>query len=82
MSYITLKGTQSLLMGQDGGDVVFHGALGQEQARGDLAVGPALLAALSPLADSPPKDAVHCLVGATIAWLVVTPWRTTAGPDT
>lgn len=41
---------------------------------------PALLAALSPLADSPLKNAVHCLTGATLAWLAVTLWRTTARP--
>ncbi len=40
---------------------------------------PALLAALSPLADSPLKDAVHCLTGVTLAWLAVTLWRTQAG---
>lgn len=37
---------------------------------------PALLAALSSLADSPLKDAVHCLTGVTLAWLAVTLWRT------
>jgi len=38
---------------------------------------PALLAVLSPLADSPLKNAVHCLAGLTIAWLAITLWRTT-----
>jgi hypothetical protein len=41
---------------------------------------PALLAVLSPLADSPLKNAVHCLAGITFAWLAVTLWRTTARP--
>jgi hypothetical protein len=40
---------------------------------------PALLAALSPLADSPLKDAVHMLTGATLAWLALTVWRGQAG---
>lgn len=40
---------------------------------------PALLAALSPLPDSPPKDAVHVLTGATLAWLALTVWRAGAG---
>jgi hypothetical protein len=38
---------------------------------------PALLAALSPLPESPLKNAVHCLAGLTIAWLAITLWRTT-----
>jgi hypothetical protein len=38
---------------------------------------PALLAVLSPLPDSPLKNAVHCLAGLTIVWLAVTLWRTT-----
>lgn len=38
---------------------------------------PALLAVLSPLPDSPLKNAVHCLAGLTIAWLAATLWRTT-----
>lgn len=38
---------------------------------------PALLAALSPLPESPLKNAVHTLAGLTIAWLAVTLWRTT-----
>ena len=38
---------------------------------------PGLLAALSPLPDSPLKNAVHLLAGLTIAWLAVTLWRTT-----
>ena len=42
---------------------------------------PALLAAISPLPDSPFKNAVHCLTGATLAWLAVTLWRTQARPD-
>ena len=41
---------------------------------------PGLLAALSPLPDSPLKNAVHALAG-TIAWLAVTLWRTPARPD-
>jgi hypothetical protein len=41
---------------------------------------PALLAALSPLPDSPLKNAVHCLAGVTIAWLAITFWRTKARP--
>ena len=42
---------------------------------------PALLAALSPLPDSPLKNAVHGLAGLTVGWLAVTLWRTTpAGP--
>jgi len=41
---------------------------------------PALLAVLSPLADSPLKDAVHSLAGLTVAWLAVTLWRTTGRP--
>jgi hypothetical protein len=41
---------------------------------------PALLAGLSPLPDSPLKNAVHCLAGATVAWLAVTLWRTTGHP--
>jgi hypothetical protein len=41
---------------------------------------PMLLAALSPLADSPLKNAVHFLAGLTLAWLAVTLWRTTPGP--
>jgi hypothetical protein len=43
------------------------------------AVFPALLAALSPLPDSPLKNAVHCLTGLTLAWLAVTSWRTAPG---
>jgi hypothetical protein len=38
---------------------------------------PGLLAALSPLPESPLKNAVHALAGLTIAWLAVTLWRTT-----
>ena len=38
---------------------------------------PTLLAALSPLPDSPLKNANHCLAGLTVAWLAVTLWRTT-----
>jgi hypothetical protein len=38
---------------------------------------PALLAALSPLPESPLKNTVHCLAGLTIAWLAITLWRTT-----
>lgn len=41
---------------------------------------PALLALLSPLPDSPLKNAVHCLTGVTIAWLAITVWRTTDRP--
>jgi hypothetical protein len=41
---------------------------------------PTLLAALSPLPDSPLKNAIHGLAGATLAWLAVTLWRTTASP--
>ena len=41
---------------------------------------PALLAALSPLPDSPLKNAVHCLAGVTLAWLAITFWRTMARP--
>jgi hypothetical protein len=36
---------------------------------------PALLAAQSPLPESPLKNVVHCLAGATITWLAVTLWR-------
>lgn len=39
---------------------------------------PALLAALSPLPESPLKNAIHALAGLTVAWLAVTLWRTTA----
>ncbi len=42
---------------------------------------PALLAVLSPLPDSPLKNAVHCLAGLTIVWLAITLWRTTDRPD-
>jgi Gpi18-like mannosyltransferase len=38
---------------------------------------PTLLAVLSPLPDSPLKNAVHCLAGLTVAWLAITLWRTT-----
>jgi hypothetical protein len=38
---------------------------------------PALLAVLSPLPDSPLKNAIHGLAGLTVAWLAVTLWRTT-----
>jgi len=38
---------------------------------------PALLAGLSPLPDSPLKNAIHGLTGLTVAWLAVTLWRTT-----
>jgi hypothetical protein len=38
---------------------------------------PALLAALSPLPDSPLKNVIHTLAGLTVAWLAVTLWRTT-----
>ncbi len=38
---------------------------------------PALLAVLSPLPDSPLKNAIHALAGLTVAWLAVTLWRTT-----
>jgi len=38
---------------------------------------PALLAVLSPLPDSPAKNAIHVLAGLTIAWLAVTLWHTT-----
>lgn len=38
---------------------------------------PGLLAALSPLPESPLKNAIHALAGLTIAWLAVTLWRTT-----
>ncbi|HET7015930.1 MAG TPA: hypothetical protein VFI65_18555 [Streptosporangiaceae bacterium] len=38
---------------------------------------PALLAVLSPLPDSPLKNAVHGLAGLTIVWLAITLWRTT-----
>lgn len=38
---------------------------------------PALLAALSPLPDSPLKNAIHGLTGLTVAWLAITLWRTT-----
>ncbi len=38
---------------------------------------PTLLAVLSPLPDSPLKNANHALAGLTIAWLAVTLWRTT-----
>ena len=38
---------------------------------------PGLLAALSPLPESPLKNAIHVLAGLTIAWLAVTLWRTT-----
>jgi hypothetical protein len=38
---------------------------------------PALLAALSPLPDSPLKNAIHGLAGLTVGWLAVTLWRTT-----
>ena len=41
---------------------------------------PTLLAALSPLPDSPLKNAIHCLAGVTIAWLAITLWRTKARP--
>jgi hypothetical protein len=41
---------------------------------------PGLLAALSPLPESPLKNAIHALAGLTIAWLAVTLWRTTARP--
>jgi hypothetical protein len=41
---------------------------------------PALLAGLSPLPDSPLKNAVHCLAGLTIVWLAITLWRTTDRP--
>jgi hypothetical protein len=41
---------------------------------------PALLAALSPLADSPLKNVIHCLAGVTVTWLAATQWRTAAGP--
>jgi hypothetical protein len=40
---------------------------------------PALLALLSPLPDSPLKNAVHVLAGATLAWLAAALWRT--APD-
>jgi hypothetical protein len=42
---------------------------------------PALLAAMSPLADSPLKNVVHCLTGLTLGWLAVTLWRTTGRPS-
>lgn len=38
---------------------------------------PALLAALSPLPESPLKNVIHCLAGLTVAWLAITLWRTT-----
>ena len=38
---------------------------------------PALLAVLSPLPDSPLKNAIHGLAGLAVAWLAVTLWRTT-----
>lgn len=41
---------------------------------------PALLAALSPLPDSPLKNVIHCLTGLTLAWLAITLWRTNARP--
>jgi len=41
---------------------------------------PALLAAMSPLPDSPLKNAVHGLTGATLVWLAVTLWRTKTRP--
>jgi hypothetical protein len=37
---------------------------------------PALLAILSPLPDSPLKNAIHALTGITLAWLAVTLWQT------
>jgi hypothetical protein len=43
---------------------------------------PALLAVASPLPDSPLKNGIHVLAGATIAWLAVTLWRATAGEGT
>jgi hypothetical protein len=36
---------------------------------------PAVLALLSPLPDSPAKNAVHVLTGGTLVWLAVTLWR-------
>lgn len=38
---------------------------------------PALLAVLSPLPESPLKNAAHGLAGLTVGWLAVTLWRTT-----
>lgn len=38
---------------------------------------PTLLAVLSPLPDSPLKNAIHTLAGLTVSWLAVTLWRTT-----
>ena len=41
---------------------------------------PALLAVLSPLPDSPVKNVIHFLAGATLAWLAVSLWRTNGRP--